>query len=241
VSRVIAPRAPHFSVQDTGAALVVTIPAHHRWGWIAGLGLGTVFVPFVLVGLVLAWAVNYTPGGPGRDVASLIFGLVYAVVFGPVMVYALLWHLAGREVITANTETLIVRREALGIGRTRCYAAGYVRDVRAAPAQTPRGPSLRSLGLGPERLAFDYGARTLRAGILGLGRTRDYDLAHVRRLRAAPPEEDALGNFFGQSGGRLAFDYGADTVRCGAGLDEFEAEQLAGRIGVGVVGEGVKG
>lgn len=70
----------------------------------------------------------------------------------------------------------------------------------------------------------------LRRQSLGEGRARAYDLTHVRSLRASPVElsrwsggdRDSLGF----DGGTVAFDYGAGTVRFGAGVDPSEAEQV---------------
>jgi hypothetical protein len=71
--------------------------------------------------------------------------------------------------------------------------------------------------------------------ILGLGRARRYDLSHVADLRASPESYSPSDfrssmRFWGVGGGPIAFDYGASTVRFGAGLDEAEARQLVQRL-----------
>ena len=85
--------------------------------------------------------------------------------------------------------------------------------------------------VGKEVVRLEPGALTLRRDVLGLGRTREYDLAHVSRLREAAPVADAHG--WGRSrwppgiaGGVVAFDYGSETVRFGASIDEAEGHQI---------------
>jgi hypothetical protein len=70
---------------------------------------------------------------------------------------------------------------------------------------------------------------------LGLGRVRQYDLAHVSNLRVAtdgynPFDLRASMRVWGIGGGPIAFDYGASTVRFGASLEEGEAGQLVRRL-----------
>lgn len=66
----------------------------------------------------------------------------------------------------------------------------------------------------------------LRREILGLGRSREFDVSQIRDLRILPlplgdPRDLSLG-----SEGVIAFDYGAKTFRFGAALAEAEAKQL---------------
>jgi hypothetical protein len=51
-------------------------------------------------------------------------------------------------------------------------------------------------------------------------RRRSYDVNHIRRLRAAGSTGSDLWSLFT---GVLTFDYGARTIRVGAGIDEAEA------------------
>jgi hypothetical protein len=66
--------------------------------------------------------------------------------------------------------------------------------------------------------------------VFGVGRDREYDLAHVRRLRVVPHVSDPYGwrstmRWWGVGGGSLAFDYGAKTVQFGA-VDEAEGHDI---------------
>jgi hypothetical protein len=63
-----------------------------------------------------------------------------------------------------------------------------------------------------------------------LGRRREYDVRHVRRLRASPSARSSFRDPSGFFGGALAFDYGARTVRLGNGIDEAEAQLIVESI-----------
>lgn len=72
---------------------------------------------------------------------------------------------------------------------------------------------------------------TLRGELLGLGRSRDFDLTQVKNLRPAPPS--ALPEWFasfqrfpGFSAKTIFFDYGAKTFRFGPSIDEPEARRI---------------
>lgn len=71
-----------------------------------------------------------------------------------------------------------------------------------------------------------------RIGPLPAGRARTYDLQHASRLRTEPTP---MPPWWARRRGTpepkpIAFDYGAKTVRFGAGLDEAEARQLVEQI-----------
>jgi hypothetical protein len=74
----------------------------------------------------------------------------------------------------------------------------------------------------------------LKRDVFGLGRTREYDATEVKNLRLSPPLTYPYQSFarisYGSSDGRIAFDYGARTCRCGAGIDDAEAGQIIERI-----------
>ena len=85
--------------------------------------------------------------------------------------------------------------------------------------------------IGREVVRIDRSKLVLRSEIGGLGRSREFDLTHVRDLRATPapfnPRDfKSTFQFWGIGGGSIAFDYGAKTERFGAGLDEAKAKQL---------------
>jgi hypothetical protein len=74
---------------------------------------------------------------------------------------------------------------------------------------------------GPEFLA-------IKRDVMGFGRLKEYDWTHVARLRSSMPIWNPYVwnsglQFWGVSGGTVAFDYGAKTVRFGASLDDAES------------------
>jgi hypothetical protein len=82
---------------------------------------------------------------------------------------------------------------------------------------------------GKEVLAVGSGLLTHRRQIGPIGITRAYDAHQVRDLRVTPVPEPRWGrsqNPFSITDGPIAFDYGAKTIRVGAGVDEAEAKSL---------------
>lgn len=74
-----------------------------------------------------------------------------------------------------------------------------------------------------------------RYDIGGFGFNKDYDLVQMRDLRPAPVPFNPLDlssslQLWGVGGGVIAFDYGAKTIRFGAGLDEGEAKEVVTAI-----------
>jgi hypothetical protein len=95
--------------------------------------------------------------------------------------------------------------------------------------------------LGSEVLELRSDVLLHRRAILGIGKSRAYDLAQIRALRvgtAVPslfdssrrPSVANVAAAWGLSGGPIVFDYGANTIRCGAALDEAEAKQIIERM-----------
>ena len=88
---------------------------------------------------------------------------------------------------------------------------------------------------GREVVLVNSAALTTRREVWQFGRSREYDLMHVRDLRAAPVafnpwDWSGAMQFWGISGGSVAFDYGAATYRFGTSLDEAEAKRLVETI-----------
>lgn len=87
------------------------------------------------------------------------------------------------------------------------------------------------VAFGEEILALRAGVLTVRSDLLGVGKTREYDVSHVKNLRVSPQPSDPFGwgakmRLRGSGAGTIAFDYGAKTFRFGAGLEEAEASQI---------------
>jgi hypothetical protein len=156
-------QAPRFRSEVTLQGLRVVIPARRNWliilfllAWLGGWVMGEVTVSKQLL--------NFTDKTP---VAFLAFWLVGWTIGGTLAAGAVLWQLAGREVLTIDPLSLLYRVEAFGIGRNRSFRAADVRNFRSteyasSPFMNQRTlfPPIFGAGYGP--VAFDYGARTFR-------------------------------------------------------------------------------
>jgi hypothetical protein len=82
---------------------------------------------------------------------------------------------------------------------------------------------------GREVIELDGRALIIRREPIGLPPRKEYDLLQVRNLRVVPFDGSLWSNrdsYGGIRGGPLAFDYGAETVRFGTGIDEAEARMI---------------
>jgi hypothetical protein len=85
--------------------------------------------------------------------------------------------------------------------------------------------------LGREVVRVENSSIITKKAIGSWGRTKEFDLGHVKNLRVAPIginmfDPSAASQFWGMGGGIIAFDYGAKTFRFGRGIDEPEAKRL---------------
>ena len=91
------------------------------------------------------------------------------------------------------------------------------------------------MAVGFEQILLRPDALVVKRNVLGFGNDREYDLAYVSNLRAAPTTFNPFAfssslQFWGIGGGTVAFDYGSKTFRFGAALDEAEAQELVQRL-----------
>jgi hypothetical protein len=88
---------------------------------------------------------------------------------------------------------------------------------------------------GREIVRISPSTLAIKRDVFGAGRTKNYDITKVSRLRFAPASYNPFDfhrslAFWGLGGGGIAFDYGYSTVRFGSGLDDAEAEHILQRI-----------
>jgi hypothetical protein len=162
-------QAPRYALEPTADGVRVVIPAPRNWllisflsAWLVGWFFGERSALLQLLGLSSGGMTprHFQPG-------FLLLWLVMWTAGGIAVVTTLLWQLAGREVISANSLALSRRIEAFGIGITRSYTLNAIRDLRATPYVNPRYTRQRAIlpwagGDGSGSIAFDYGARTIR-------------------------------------------------------------------------------
>ena len=165
----VDPGKSRVTVSEEAGALRFVIPAGRHW-------FMTLFLPFWLLGW--AWGEvtvlsKLIEGGTGAPTVFLWSWLGAWTVGGLWTIYTLAWNAVGRELVVVDGSTFVLRREILGVGRSKEFDCAQVRGLRAS------------------RETVSYGSEG------GWVRTRN-----------------------------LAFDYGARTCRFGEGLDEAEAQQL---------------
>jgi hypothetical protein len=83
---------------------------------------------------------------------------------------------------------------------------------------------------GDELVAVGQGSLVLRRTVFGMGRYREFALAHIRDLHVVAPTSFAWtwgwASLISTLGGSVAFNYGARTYGFGFGLDGAEAKLL---------------
>ena len=86
---------------------------------------------------------------------------------------------------------------------------------------------------GRELVTLALGSLKIQRRVLGTGLTREYDAGRITNLRVAPPVptwHQPKRNWGAFDHGMIAFEYGAKTVRFGAGVDEAEAAVIVEEI-----------
>ena len=177
----VQPPKPRYTVDDTFAALRITIPARRSWSivlflgiWLSGWVVGEVLAGTIMIrGLAgLLTGKTETVGDPWGTVGGLglLFWLALWTVGGVVALAMWLWNVAGKETVFINGESLTVRTSVFGIGRSRQYSAVYVDRLRAS------GDRDRSQSPWGGGLTFDYGGIAVNFG-LGLSQTEANEIA----------------------------------------------------------------
>jgi hypothetical protein len=160
---VLTPK-PRATVSGGPEGLEIVIPARRN--------------PFVLLflGVWLAgWATgelsalgDLLSGRPRGFEGFLLLWLTLWTAAGALAAYAWLWMLVGKERILVGTSTLRIKRDILGLGRTRTFELFRIRNLRVAPG--PAGPrdltaALTLAGLTRGLIAFEHEGKTVRFGV----------------------------------------------------------------------------
>ena len=107
---------------------------------------------------------------------SRFFWLLIWTIGGAWAIFAWLWMIAGRERIVLSTNAFIVRREILGVGWTREFDLGQVRNLRVKtelPPEDSKSFGRRRTQLFDGRIAFDYGPKTFQFGAVDEAEAND--------------------------------------------------------------------
>lgn len=160
----IQPSASRVIITEIPEGLRIVIPYTRSWFvigflgfWICGWAVAEVLVP-----------AEFLKGNIPPEGESLMFAwLVVWTVGGLLAIYAWLWQVMGKEIVTVRGQTLTTRCDIGGLGFDKKYDLPQLRNLRVDPVGfNPLDVSavLQLWGIGGGAIAFDYEARTYRFG-----------------------------------------------------------------------------
>ncbi|MFY4727815.1 hypothetical protein [Nitrospira sp. BLG_2] len=160
----IQPAASRITITDTSQGLRIVMPCRRSWFvicllgfWICGWAVAEV--------MVAAQFLNGDAPPDGESFMLAWFGVW--TIGGVIAVYAWLWQMLGKEIITVRGQTFRIRRDIGGFGFDKAYDLLQMRDLRAGQAgfnPLELSSSLQLWGIGGGVMTFEYGARTHRFG-----------------------------------------------------------------------------
>ena len=158
------PTDARITITDTSQGLRIVMPCRRSW-----------FVILFLVFWLCGWAVaevmvaNQFLNGDAPPEGEFFMMTWFGVwtVGGVFAIYAWLWQVMGKEMVTVHGQTFITRRDIGGFGFDKEYDLLQMRDLRVG--QIGFNPlefssSLQLWGIGGGVIAFEYGAKTYRFG-----------------------------------------------------------------------------
>jgi hypothetical protein len=159
-------QGPRYTLEHTADGIRASVPSRKNWFVIIFLGIWLCGW-FAGESSALAQLWGHPVAGKTQAVGFLGIWLTMWTIGGVVFSATLLWQVAGREIISVNSLSLIHRVEAAGIGRTRSYRISDVKDLRVSVNTFQGYERWGRTGLpfgvgGAGSLVFDYGARTIR-------------------------------------------------------------------------------
>lgn len=179
-----------YKLEESSSGTVITIPSKKNWFmivflgfWLIGWAVGEITVIGILSAGIFKLTSNglseITKSGPGAIGGLFLMAWLGGWTVGGIFaIYVWLWQVRGIERISLSYEALVLEKITPIWKRKKEY---HLRDV----------VSLRQSNMSSSMWTMSGGME-----------------------------------FWGISGGRLAFDYGAKTVRFGIGLDEVETKFL---------------
>lgn len=158
------PADSRITIVDTSQGLRIVMPCRRSWFvilflgfWICGWAVGEVTV-----------SRQFLQGDAPPD--GEVFMLTWLGVWtigGLFAIYAWLWQMVGKEILTVQGQKFRTRRDIAGVGFDKDYDLVQMRDLRmqlSGFSPIDLSSSLQLWGVGGGVIAFDYGARTYRFG-----------------------------------------------------------------------------
>lgn len=161
---MLQPVDSRITIADTSQGLRIVIPGR-RSVFVAGL-LGFWICGWAAAEVMVAAQVLNGDAPPEGELFMLAW-FAFWTLSGMLAIYAWLWQVLGKEIVTVHGETLKTRRDIGGFGFEKDYSLLRMRDLRVEQAgfnPLDFSSSVQLWGIGGGVIAFDYGAKIHRFG-----------------------------------------------------------------------------
>lgn len=181
--KIVTPPKPIHTSEIVDDEIVVTIPVKKRWFeiiiflWFLTIitpplyFLGRAIILYLLFSVGLYGDVPSVSGDATTNVPGTIGGLLFVVIVLLLIelwiIYSLLWRFAGKEIVSANKDLLIVAQKLFNWKPYKAYKTSDISALRISRLngyQNQLFSDLKSLFGHAGIIAFDYGAKTFRFG-----------------------------------------------------------------------------
>jgi hypothetical protein len=163
----MAPRPPadsRITITETSQGLRIVMPGRRSWFvigflgfWICGWGVAEVLVPLQV----------FQGDAPPEGESFMLAWFVVWTLGGLLAIYAWLWQVIGKEIITVQEQTVTTRRDIGGFGFNKVYDLPQMHNLRVWSVDINPldfSSSLQLWGIGGGVIAFEYGGKTYRFG-----------------------------------------------------------------------------
>lgn len=164
-STSLRPLPSRVMIMETSDCLRLVIPYSRSWLVIGFLGFWICAWAVAEIIIPLRFLEGEAP--PGGWSLMVVWFVVWTAA-GVLAVYAWLWQVMGKEIVTVRDGRLTLRRDVGGVGLDKVYDLERVHELRVEPAvfdPMDLSMSLQLWGIGGGAIAFDYGGVTRRFGI----------------------------------------------------------------------------
>lgn len=174
-------------IADTAEGLRIVMPCRRSLFviaflvfWLCGWGVGEIMVANQL----------WHGDAPAEGEVFMATWLGVWTMGGVIALYACLWQLMGKEILTARGPTFRIRRDIGGFGLDKEYNLSQMQDLRIASSgvnSLELSSSFQLWGVSGGVIAFDHGKRTYRFGA-GLDEAEAKQIVTAIKQRFRVPE-----------------------------------------------------